>query len=98
MNKRMDKKKQKQLNKVQTQSAQSAPAAISVPENSEAVSFHIQYQNQEYLASDIIEKVKEKCKTDGASSSDLKELSIYLKPADKKAYYVLKNTNGFIEL
>lgn len=93
MSKRLDKKRQKRI--VETPSVTPEPA--KQPET--AVDFYIQYQNQEYLEKEIIEKVKEKCKEEGTAPLDLKSLSIYLKPEEQKAYYTFnENGSGFIEL
>lgn len=102
MNKRIDKKRQKRSAQTAPFSAQEVsvsvqPAApVSTPK--ENIAFYIQYQNQEYLQKEIVEKVLEKCKNDGASTAALSDLSIYLKPEDKKAYFAYNGKNGFIDL
>ena len=61
--------------------------------------FFIQYQDQEYLETEIISRVKESCLLNGASSDELNTISIYLKPEDKKAYFTYgEDKSGFIEL
>lgn len=93
MNKRLDKKRQRKT--VETPSVTLEP--VKQPET--AVNFYIQYQSQEYLEKDIIERIKEKCKEEGTTPLDLKTLSIYLKPEEQKAYYTFnENGNGFIDL
>ena len=56
-------------------------------------------QDQEYLETEIISRVKESCLLNGASSDELNTISIYLKPEDKKAYFTYgEDKSGFIEL
>lgn len=73
----------------------------TVPAESTAlpVPFYIQYQNSEYLEQDIVAKVTDQCTANGVTSAELQNLTIYLKPEDKKAYFTYgENKNGFIEL
>ena len=93
MRKRMDKKKLKK----QTTAIESPIAETSA--SKETINFFIQYQDQEYLETEIISRVKESCLLNGASSDELNTISIYLKPEDKKAYFTYgENKSGFIEL
>lgn len=78
-----------------TQSVQ-CPTPVQAPAGQ--TDFFIQYIDKEYLVNDIIEKIKEKCKTDGTEISDADKLSVYLKPEDQKAYYTYSDMSGFIEL
>lgn len=106
MSKRTDKKRQKRFNEVHPTTA--TPAAlvaaapeVTVPETvapvaaAPAYDLFIQYQNGEYNAAVLAEKIQEKCKAEGMDSSDLK---IYVKPEDKKAYYACAGGTGAIEL
>ncbi len=109
MSKRTDKKKQKRINEVHTTAAlaaqpvveTAAPTAEPVPEvtvtetTAPAYDLFIQYQNGEYDAAVLAEKILDKCKAEGMDSSDLK---IYVKPEDKKAYYACAGGTGAIEL
>lgn len=83
-----------------------APTAEPVPEvtvtettapvnATPAYDLFIQYQNGEYDAAVLAEKILDKCKAEGMDSSDLK---IYVKPEDKKAYYACAGGTGAIEL
>lgn len=83
-----------------------APTAEPVPEvtvtettapvnAAPAYDLFIQYQNGEYDAAVLAEKILDKCKAEGMDSSDLK---IYVKPEDKKAYYACAGGTGAIEL
>lgn len=102
MNKRIDKKRQKMAAQPITPIAPAAcPECIEKAAEKSVerhVSFYVQYQDQEYLESDIVARVTELCKTEGASDQDLADLSIYLKPEDKKAYYAYTGKNGAIDL
>ena len=99
MSKRTDKKKQKRFNEVHPTTT--APAAQPVVETAAPVNaapaydLFIQYQNGEYDAAVLAEKILDKCKAEGMNSSDLK---IYVKPEDKKAYYACAGGTGAIEL
>lgn len=96
MNKRMDKKKQKKQTAVSNTSVVETAAA---PVAKETINFFIQYQDQEYLETEIVSRVRESCLLNGASSDELNTISIYLKPEDKKAYFTYgENKSGFIEL
>lgn len=99
MSKRTDKKRQKRFNEVHPTTT--APAAQPVVETAAPVNaapaydLFIQYQNGEYDAAVLAEKILDKCKAEGMDSSDLK---IYVKPEDKKAYYACAGGTGAIEL
>ena len=103
MSKRTDKKRQKRFNEVHPTTT--APAAQPVVETAAptaapvnaapAYDLFIQYQNGEYDAAVLAEKILDKCKAEGMDSSDLK---IYIKPEDKKAYYACAGGTGAIEL
>ena len=93
MSKRLDKKKLKR----QTTAIASPIAETSA--SKETINFFIQYQDQEYLETEIVSRVRESCLLNGASSDELNTISIYLKPEDKKAYFTYgENKSGFIEL
>ena len=93
MSKRLDKKKLKR----QTAAIESPIAETSA--SKETINFFIQYQDQEYLETEIVSRVRESCLLNGASSDELNTISIYLKPEDKKAYFTYgENKSGFIEL
>lgn len=93
MSKRLDKKKLKR----QTTAIESPIAETSA--SKETINFFIQYQDQEYLETEIVSRVRESCLLNGASSDELNTISIYLKPEDKRAYFTYgENKSGFIEL
>ena len=111
MSKRIDKKKQKKLNVVNSAantpvqsspvSASAAPVAAPaapVVTPAEDVDFFIQFQNQEYLEKEVIAKIKEKCSAEGKEVTGAEKLSVYLKPEDNKAYFTYAGISSFIEL
>lgn len=55
----------------------------------------LQYQNLEFDITDISARILDKCSAENMDSSDLR---IYIKPEDKKAYYVCAGGNSFIDL
>lgn len=95
MSKRIDKKRMKRQAEIA-----SAPRDIKAPAVKEAenIDFYIQYQDQEYLEREIIERIKEKCKVEGTLTSGNEKLSVYLKPEEQKAYYTCEGSNGEIDL
>ena len=60
--------------------------------------FYIQFNNDEYLAKDVLAKIKEKLASEGTTVTADNKLSIYLKPLDKKAYYTYMDITGSIDL
>ena len=75
---------------------QAAPApAEPAPAASAGYEMFLQYQNLEFGIGDIAESILEKCSAEHMDSADLK---IYVKPEDKKAYYVCAGGNSFIDL
>ena len=102
MSKRIDKKKQKKLNVVNTAAStpvQTAPVPAPAPAvPAEDVDFFVQYQNQEYLEKEIIATIKEKCKAEGTEVTGAQKLSVYLKPEDNKAYFTYGDISSYIEL
>ena len=90
MSKRIDKKRMKRQAEIT-----SAPRDIKAAEN---IDFYIQYQGQEYLEREIIERIKERCKVEGALTSGNEKLSVYLKPEEQKAYYTCGSLSGDIDI
>ena len=60
--------------------------------------FYIQFDNDEYLAKDVVANIKAKLASEGTIVSADNKLSIYLKPQDKKAYYTYMDINGSVDL
>lgn len=80
----------------QAEPAPAAPApAEPAPAASAGYEMFLQYQNFEFGIGDIAESILEKCSAEHMDSADLK---IYVKPEDKKAYYVCAGGNSFIDL
>lgn len=87
MSKRIEKKKQKKQ-------AVTAASAVQVPAGK--ANLYIQYQDQEYLADEVLEMVRKKCMSEGLP--ELEDLSIYLKPEERKAYYTCGGNSGAVEI
>lgn len=61
--------------------------------------FFVQYQGNEFEEKEIITKIKEIWKEEGNKVKDLKELDIYVKPEEGKAYYTINGeTRGSIDI
>lgn len=58
-------------------------------------SLYLQYQDREYDMADLKELILEKCE---AEEMDPKDLRIYVKPDDNKAYYVCAGGSSSIAL
>lgn len=58
-------------------------------------SLYLQYQDREYDMADLKELILEKCE---AEEMDPKNLRIYVKPDDNKAYYVCAGGSSSIAL
>ncbi len=93
MSKRIDKKKLKKQTETAACTVAAAPCA---QEDAGRINLYIQYQDQEYRADKIIEKVKENCRMKGILEAE--EISIYLKPEERKAYYTCSGKSGGIEV
>ena len=50
---------------------------------------YIQYQGNEAIVADVIEKAKNEFVADGHRASSIKSLQVYLKPEEFAAYYVI---------
>lgn len=59
----------------------------------------VQYQNREVDTAAVVERVKAAFLSEGHKASDIKELSIYVKPEEYSAYYVInENFSGRVDL
>lgn len=88
MSKRTDKKKQKKM-QVSSIVAESPTSDIDI---------FIQYQDQEYLETDILNKIEQKCKANGLEITADEKLSVYIKPEDHKAYFTYATLHDSVEL
>ncbi len=50
---------------------------------------YVQYQGQEDVVKDVVERAKEAFVADGHRASSIKSLQLYLKPEESAAYYVV---------
>lgn len=61
------------------------------------VNIFYQFSNHEIEQQDIIAKIKNQWKEQGNMLKDLKELVVYLKTEENKAYYIInENIKGFV--
>ena len=69
----------------------------TAPSEGHAASYDmfLQYQNLEFDITNISARILDKCSAENMDTSDLR---IYVKPEDKKAYYVCAGGNSFIDL
>lgn len=95
MSKRIDKKRMKR--QAETTSVPGNMQASAAKE-AEDIDFYIQYQGQEYLEREIVERIREKCKEEGTLTAGNEKLSVYLKPEEKKAYYTCGGSNGEMDI
>ena len=59
---------------------------------------YVQYSQHEVRTSDIMDRAKDDYISKGNKLSDIKEIQVYIKPADKAAYYVVNHSEtGKIE-
>lgn len=49
----------------------------------------VEYQNQQYSENEIMQKVIKAWEAEGKKVSDIKQVKLYVKPEDWKAYYVI---------
>ena len=74
-----------------------AKAAAPAAEKMEEI--FIQYGAMEWKTSEMMERVKAACAADGHRASSIKSINLYVKPEEKKAYYVInEKTTGSIDL
>ncbi|WP_216697130.1 DUF6465 family protein [Anaerostipes faecalis] len=93
-NRRITKKKNKALQKVIK-----IKEIGKVEEENMKSRFFVQYQGNEFEEKEIITKIKEIWKEEGNKVKDLKELDIYVKPEEGKAYYTINGeTRGSIDI
>ena len=50
---------------------------------------YLQYANKDILTDDLVQKIKDQWKKQNKRIKDIKELNIYLKPEENKAYYTI---------
>ena len=60
---------------------------------------YLQFGADEWLVADLTDRVKAAYTAEGHRASAIKKLSLYVKPEERKAYYVINDTaTGSIEL
>jgi len=78
----------KKQSKKATDAAANAAARFTCKEE-----VFVQYGNYEVRTRDIVDRAKSDYISKGHSQKDIKEIQIYIKPADNAAYYVVNNTD-----
>ncbi len=78
-----------------TKAAKAAAPAARATRTQPEVSFYLQYANREYSFAEIRQLVLDKCE---AEEMDPKDLRIYVKPGDDKAYYTCAGGSSSIAL
>lgn len=59
------------------------------PASERTVDLHVQYLGKEVSYNDLVTRIKDMWKEQGKRETSLKNLEIYVKPEDFKAYYVI---------
>ena len=54
----------------------------------------IQFQGQEAVVADVIEKAKKQFEAEGHRASSIKSIQVYLKPEEYAAYYVINQKHA----
>ena len=78
-----------------TKTAKTASPAARAKRTQPEISFYLQYADREYSFAEIRQLVLDKCE---AEEMDPKDLRIYVKPGDDKAYYTCAGGSSSIAL
>ena len=78
-----------------TKTAKTASPAARAKRPQPEISFYLQYADREYSFAEIRQLVLDKCE---AEEMDPKDLRIYVKPGDDKAYYTCAGGSSSIAL
>ena len=78
-----------------TKTAKTASPAARAKRTQPEISFYLQYAEREYSFAEIRQLVLDKCE---AEEMDPKDLRIYVKPGDDKAYYTCAGGSSSIAL
>lgn len=78
---------------------ENAPKASAKRTEKRAESVILQYAGKEVKTADILNKVTEAFVAAGNKETDMKDVTVYVKPEENKAYYVINQTvTGAVEL
>ena len=73
--------------------------AAEQTEVSKEINLYIQYQGMELVIREIEEKIQKEWTAQGKEAADLQKMDVYIKPEEKKAYYVInEQDNACIQL
>ena len=77
--------------------ARKKTAPKAAPEKTEEV--FVQYGDGEWKTDDLVQKAKDAYVAEGHRAANIRKLSLYVKPEERKAYYVINDkTSGSVDL
>ncbi len=89
----------KTVKKTATRAAAKASATVDALKEEMDTNVLIQYGGQEAAAKEVVARVKEAYVNEGHKLSTIKSVSVYIKPEENAAYYVInKKSAGKIDL
>lgn len=89
----------KTVKKTAKKAAAKASVAVDALKEEMDTNVLIQYDGQEVAAKEVVARVKEAYVNEGHKLSAIKTLSVYIKPEENAAYYVInKSSAGRIDL
>lgn len=89
--------KKKPGRKPGNKTAEKATKKVEKPENQEIV--YVQFAGEEFVVAEAMEKAKAAYVAEGHRASAIKSLRLYIKPEERKAYYVINDkAAGSIDL
>ena len=72
-------------------------AVKAAPEKAEEV--YVQYGEGEWKTADLVQRVKDAFVAEGHRAANIRSLSLYIKPQEGKAYYVInEKASGSVDL
>ena len=77
-----------------------APKAVKAPKAEKVTEeVYLQYNGQEWALADLKKKVNDAYVAEGHRAADVKKTTLYVKPEEKKVYYVVNDTSmGSVDL
>lgn len=78
--------------KAKTTPAKTAAVKTAAPKAAGKVNIFYQFRNHQMEQQDIIAMIKAQWKDQGNKVKDLKDLIVYLKPEEMKAYYIINDS------
>lgn len=80
--------------------AEKEPKAVKAPKAEKVTEeVYLQYNGQEWALADLKKKVNDAYVAEGHRAADVKKTTLYVKPEEKKVYYVINDTSmGSVDL